>query len=499
MMQLSSYVIGCCSNLHPNYNNYSFWFSTSRPIRYSDATPFLLPRTARQPPPPPYAAVTCSAANKPSSSTQVRTGESAAVQWADSAGAAHHNINITRSSGAPPPTPPIALPPLSGYSTAIATATAIAITITIAIATHTVPSLLSLSLAYYLKIHVLGNIALTYSFMVSPQDHTPTSHHYNIAWLPLQNQPVTKVVELTTSGVKIDDICRFFKFHCAANCSNLIVVAGFGDVCRHSFGAISYGETKCSTAKIRSEVLSPFRSVRMFFYLAFIASATIGGLIATNQLIAALANSSKAAQVPDILMGLGIDVGAVSIFAFLYSRENNAKNVQLARLSREENLSNLKLSVNKKKVIPVSDLRGIARLVILAGPASFISECFRLSEPYTEGLLERGVLVVPFATDGNSPSFEFEESEEMKEVTRKRKMLWQLVPVYATNWSEWLDEQKKLAKVSPESPVYLSLRMDGRVRGSGVGYPPWNAFVAQLPPVKGMWSGLFDGMDGRVL
>jgi hypothetical protein len=46
---------------------------------------------------------------------------------------------------------------------------------------------------------------------------------------------------------------------------------------------------------------------------------------------------------------------------------------------------------------------------------------------------------------------------------------------------------------------YLSLRMDGRVRGSGVGYPPWQAFVAQLPPVKGMWSGLLDGMDGRVL
>lgn len=46
---------------------------------------------------------------------------------------------------------------------------------------------------------------------------------------------------------------------------------------------------------------------------------------------------------------------------------------------------------------------------------------------------------------------------------------------------------------------YLSLRLDGRVRGSGVGYPPWNAFVVQLPPVKGMWSGLLDGMDGRVL
>ena len=44
--------------------------------------------------------------------------------------------------------------------------------------------------------------------------------------------------------------------------------------------------------------------------------------------------------------------------------------------------------------------------------------------------------MVPFVTDGNSPRFEFDESEEMKEITSKRKKLWQLVPVYATEWSE---------------------------------------------------------------
>ncbi|XP_027148072.1 protein LOW PSII ACCUMULATION 1, chloroplastic isoform X2 [Coffea eugenioides] len=254
-----------------------------------------------------------------------------------------------------------------------------------------------------------------------------------------------------------------------------------------------------STAKIRSEVLSPFRSVRMFFYLAFVASGALGGLIATTQLIAALSNPSRAAEVPDILKGLGIDIGAVSVFALLYYRENTAKNAQLAKLSREESLSNLRIRVDEKRILPVSAFRGIARLVILAGPASFIADSFKSSEPFTDRLVERGVLVVPFATDGNSPSFEFEDSEELKEIIAKRKRLWQLAPVYATEWSEWLAEQKKLAGVSPESPVYLSLRMDGRVRGSGVGYPPWNAFVAQLPPVKGMWSGLLDGMDGRVL
>ncbi|XP_031100377.1 protein LOW PSII ACCUMULATION 1, chloroplastic [Ipomoea triloba] len=254
-----------------------------------------------------------------------------------------------------------------------------------------------------------------------------------------------------------------------------------------------------STAKIRSEVLSPFRSVRMFFYLAFIASGSLGGFIATSQLIGALANSSRAAQVPEIAQGLAIDIGAVSIFAFLYYRENRAKNAQIAKLSREENLSNLKLRVDEKRILPVSDFRGIARLVILAGPSSFISECFKLSEPFTDALVERGVLVVPFATDGNSPSFEFEENEEMREKNARRKRLWQLSPVYVTDWIKWIDEQKNMANVSPESPVYLSLRLDGRVRGSGVGYPPWNAFVVQLPPVKGLWSGLLDGMDGRVL
>ncbi|CAJ2651859.1 hypothetical protein L195_g018393 [Trifolium pratense] len=257
-----------------------------------------------------------------------------------------------------------------------------------------------------------------------------------------------------------------------------------------------------STAKIRSEVLSPFRSLRMFFYMAFIASASLGTLIATSQLIGALTNPSRASQVPEIVKGLGIDIGAVSLFAFLYLRDNKAKNAQEARLSREEFLSNLKLRVTENKIIPVNSLRGIARLVICAGPASFITESFKRSEPFTESLLDRGVLVVPLVTDGNSPVLEFEETEtetdEAKQLATRRKRLWQLAPVIISEWSEWLDEQKKLAGVSSESPVYLSLRLDGRVRGSGIGYPPWNAFVAQLPPVKGMWTGLLDGFDGRV-
>lgn len=172
----------------------------------------------------------------------------------------------------------------------------------------------------------------------------------------------------------------------------------------------------------------------MFFYVAFIASGSLGGLIAISRLIGALANSSRAAEVPEILEGLAIDFGAASLFAFLYYRENNAKNAQIAKLSREEYLSNLKLRVDEKRILPLNAFRGIARLVILAGPANFIEECFKLSEPFSENLLERGVLVVPFATDGRSPNFE--EKEETKGINAKRKRLWQLAPVYAADWTK---------------------------------------------------------------
>ncbi|KAH0935738.1 hypothetical protein HID58_012855 [Brassica napus] len=225
-------------------------------------------------------------------------------------------------------------------------------------------------------------------------------------------------------------------------------------------------------ARIRSEVLSPFRSVRMFFYLAFIASASLGGLIATTRLIGALANPARSGEVLEIVKGLGIDVGAASLFAFLYFRENKTKNAQMARLSREENLAKLKMRVEENnKVISVGDLRGIARLVICAGPGGYIEEAFKRSKEFTQGLVERGVVVVAYATDGSTPVLEFDEVD---------------------------GEDEELAGVSSDSPVYLSLRLDGRVRGSGVGYPPWQAFVAQLPPVKGIWTGLLDGMDGRV-
>ena len=69
---------------------------------------------------------------------------------------------------------------------------------------------------------------------------------------------------------------------------------------------------------MRSEVIAPFRAVRMFFYGAFMASGGIGGLIAITRLIASLNNAPGAEAPIEIAKGLAIDFGAVIVFALLY-------------------------------------------------------------------------------------------------------------------------------------------------------------------------------------
>lgn len=49
----------------------------------------------------------------------------------------------------------------------------------------------------------------------------------------------------------------------------------------------------------------------------------------------------------------------------------------------------------------------------------------------------------------------------------------------------WFKDQAQLAGASIESGLYVGLRLDGRVRASGKGCPPWQAFSRQLPPMSG--------------
>ncbi len=57
------------------------------------------------------------------------------------------------------------------------------------------------------------------------------------------------------------------------------------------------------------------------------------------------------------------------------------------------------------------------------------------------------------------------------------------------NWKAWFKEQADLAGAKIDRGLYISLRLDGRVRGSGLGPPPWQRLIAQLPKAEGNGAG----------
>lgn len=109
------------------------------------------------------------------------------------------------------------------------------------------------------------------------------------------------------------------------------------------------------------------------------------------------------------------------------------------------------------------------------------------AEPFKADLLARGVLFIPVVLDGTDVALPPDDEKK-----------WRATPLSLPAWRAWVGGQKDAAGVPEGAGVYVSLRMDGRVRASGVGLPPWQLLAASLPPVDGVFGGWLDGMDGSV-
>ncbi|KAK9906905.1 hypothetical protein WJX75_009966 [Coccomyxa subellipsoidea] len=254
---------------------------------------------------------------------------------------------------------------------------------------------------------------------------------------------------------------------------------------------------------IRSEVEAPFRALRLVLFGFFGVSASVGALIATTQVIAALGGAERALPLADVAQSLGIDLAAAGVFAFFLRRDLQARDKQIARLTREERLGALPLTLANGRRVKVGQLRSFSRVVIAAGSPEQVAAAVQAAEPLREQLQERGVLVVPLPIfPGDQASSNGAAAAESSGSSSTDDLRWKATPLRLEEWKAWFDEQTALANsnLSLSNGLYISLRLDGRVRGSGQGPPPWQRIIAQLAPLEGdgAWKGFFDGFDGRV-
>jgi hypothetical protein len=246
-----------------------------------------------------------------------------------------------------------------------------------------------------------------------------------------------------------------------------------------------------NNTKLRSEVQAPFRVLRQFLLGALGASATVGGGVATIQLVTGALGAPSAPPLAGSAQNVAIDGAVLAVCLFFYRKEEEARGRQMARIDREEQLARLRVELTNGKTTRLSALRGFARVVLVAGPQSFVEAASLAAEPYKKELLARAVVFVPYVTDSAERLLKGEAASDAD----KR---WRVDPIYKEEWQRWLQSQMSAASVTSGSGVYVSLRMDGRVRASGVGPPPWALLASSLPPTSGVFGGWLDGMDGSV-
>ena len=63
------------------------------------------------------------------------------------------------------------------------------------------------------------------------------------------------------------------------------------------------------------------------------------------------------------MQGLAIDAGGIAIFGFLLKRDLDAREKQIARMTREEDLGGLQIELANKKTLRLAQLRQFARIV----------------------------------------------------------------------------------------------------------------------------------------
>jgi hypothetical protein len=243
---------------------------------------------------------------------------------------------------------------------------------------------------------------------------------------------------------------------------------------------------------------APFRAVRFTLFGFGVAASGLALLSTFPQLIGALAGARNAAPIEEVGINLGVNLGALLLCAFFLKRDLEARDRQMNRLTREEKLGRLTVKLANGKVVPLSQLRGTSRVVIAAGTQAQLSAACEDAEPMKEELIRRGVFLVLCPLFDEEPS---SSPSSSLDPPQPEDLRWRATPAQLEEWRAWFrSQQGSRPDVMYSRGLFVGLRLDGRVRSSGQGPPPFPRYLAELAPLTGdkAWSGFFDGFDGRV-
>jgi len=275
-------------------------------------------------------------------------------------------------------------------------------------------------------------------------------------------------------------------------------------------------------AKLRAEASSPFRLVRTFVLGGLLSGAALGSLVSAARLVGSL-SGNESIQVEEAGKTFGINIACLAVLGFLFFREISQQRKGIEMATKEEELAMLQVKMPSKlndRELPISAFRGMYRILVIAGSKGQVKKSIGRARQFREQLLTRGIVVIPIilnegdinesienlkrdlTSDGGAASSKGfskppEENKDTPSNDGDESSKWKLDPYDIKEWRKWI---RKLGvdDESATTEVYAQVQLDGNVRTSGRGPPPWEKLMADIPELDSLQTRLTDGR-GREL
>eukprot|EP00535_Pseudo-nitzschia_heimii_P003434 CAMPEP_0197184998 /NCGR_PEP_ID=MMETSP1423-20130617/11037_1 /TAXON_ID=476441 /ORGANISM="Pseudo-nitzschia heimii, Strain UNC1101" /LENGTH=353 /DNA_ID=CAMNT_0042635957 /DNA_START=73 /DNA_END=1131 /DNA_ORIENTATION=+ len=274
--------------------------------------------------------------------------------------------------------------------------------------------------------------------------------------------------------------------------------------------------------RLREEIDSPFRKVRLAFFSASFASALIALYFsALNTIKAFVGGYSDAMPLDEALTSDAINLTAVFACGFFTYRDLKAGEANLEKIARAGKLASLVVEPatlqadNKRRLVEVKSYRRASRVIIAAGGKDYISTLAKslasdqLSDTnfFPVKLAEVDVVVVPVLLEkknenivvGDSRAFWKEgvestvtENDRNFDINRANDVI--SFPQGPNAWIDYLDSDIQTATTQGfdvlQKGITLTIKKNGKILRRATGQPPFGELIGTMEVMDGSKFGM---------
>ena len=274
--------------------------------------------------------------------------------------------------------------------------------------------------------------------------------------------------------------------------------------------------------RLREEIDSPFRKVRLAFFAFSFASALIASYFSALSTIKSFVGGyADAMPLDEVLTSDAINIGAVIACGFLTYRDYKAGQANLEKIARGGKLASLVVEPaaleedKKRRLVEIKSYRRASRVLIAAGGKDYISfmakslssDQLKDTNILPEKLAEVDVVVVPVLLEeqngkivvGDTRGFWMEgveatvtENDRNFDINRSNNVI--SFPQGPNAWFDYLDSEIETAKTQGfdvlEKGITLTVKKNGKILRRATGQPPFGDLIGTMEVMDGSKFGM---------